>query len=79
MSAFKRWLPLVGSAVLVFVVVLRALGQTELAGVVEGIAGVLGITDRSPVTLGEVTAAVAAATGIVLKIVSEFRKAKENQ
>jgi hypothetical protein len=75
-SSIKRWVPLVGSAVLVAVVTLRLLGQTELAGVVESLAGVLGLTQQSPVSGTEVTAALAAAVGIALKLIAEFKRAK---
>ena len=77
MNQAKRWLPLAGSAVLVTVVVLRLLGQTEAAGVVEMIANATGISAQSPVSAGELAAGIAAGLGIVLKVISEVQKARQ--
>lgn len=72
----KRWLPLAGTAVLALAVVLRVLGYGDAATAIEGVGGTLGVTAQSPVGIGELTAAVAAVTGVVLKVVSEVRKAR---
>jgi hypothetical protein len=74
MPHLKRWLPLVGSALLVLVVVLRLLGQTALASAVEAIGSTIGITTQSPVSSAEVMAAVTALVGIILKIRAEIAK-----
>ena len=76
MPFLKRWLPLIGSAVLVAVVVLRLLGQTALAGAVETVGSVTGVITSSPVSPAELLAALTALFGIVRKIWSEIQKAR---
>jgi hypothetical protein len=76
MKTLKTWAPLIGSAALVGVVVLRMLGQTEAADAVAGIAGVLGLDVKSPVSLVELTTAIAAGTGIVLKVKAKVDEAR---
>lgn len=75
-KGLRTWAPVIGSSLLVAVVALRALGYTEAASAVEGLGGAVGITEQSPVGLGELTAAGAALTGIVLKLRSAVRKAR---
>lgn len=76
MPIVKKFAPLIGSAVLVGAVVLRALGQTEAAGAVEAIGSAVGLTVQSPVSAAEFAAAFAALSGIVLKIRAEIAKTK---
>jgi hypothetical protein len=76
MPFLKRWMPLVGSAVLVLVVVLRLLGQTALASVVEAIGSTLGVTTQSPVSSAEVIAALTALVGIIRKINAVIRQVR---
>lgn len=73
---FKRYVPLLGSAVLVSVVLLRLFGYDQAAGAVESVGGIVGVTQQSPVGMGELVAAVAALAGIVLKVKSEVDKAR---
>jgi len=76
MPFLKRWMPIIGSAVLVLIVVLRLLGHTALASAVEAIGSTVGITTESPVSSAEVIAALTALFGIVRKIAIEIRKAR---
>jgi hypothetical protein len=78
LPALKRYGPLVGSTVLVAVVILRLLGYGEAAQAVESVGGVVGVTQQSPVGIGELTAAAATLTGIVLKFISVIRKSRAN-
>lgn len=73
----KRWAPLAGTAVLVAVVLLRLFGFEQGAAMVEGVGGAVGVTDDSAVGLGELTAAITALVGIVLKVRSQARKARD--
>lgn len=75
----KRWVPLAGTAVLVSAVVLQVLGYGDVAKNLLSIAGAVGLSDQSAVPVGELAAAAAALTGIVLKIRSQIQKAKEAQ
>jgi hypothetical protein len=70
----RRWLPLIGAAILATIVLLRALGWTEAAAMIETIVGTVGLTKDSPVSVSELLAAVAAVTGIALKIRAEIKK-----
>ena len=76
MPFIKRWLPLIGSAVLVLIVVLRLLGQTAVAGAVETVGSVTGVTTSSPVSPAELIAALTALFGIVRKVWAEIQKAR---
>ena len=76
MPFLKRWTPLIGSAVLVVVVVLRLLGQTGLASAVEAVGSTIGITTQSPVSSTEVIAALTALFGIVRKLISVAQAAR---
>lgn len=76
MPTLKKYAPLVGSAVLVSVVVLRLMGYVQAAAAVETLGGVVGVTQQSPVGVGELVAAGAALTGIVLKVKAEVQKAR---
>lgn len=72
----KRYLPLAGSAVLVTVVLLRLFGYGQAAAAVETVGGIVGVTQQSPVGVGELAAAIAAASGVVLKVIAEVKKAR---
>jgi len=73
---FKRYVPLIGSAVLVTVVLLRLFGYEQAAGAIESVGGAVGVTQQSTVGVGELVAAGAALAGIVLKVKSEVDKAR---
>ena len=72
---FKRYLPLVGSVVLVAVVALRWLGYGDAAAAIESVGGAVGVTNQSEVGVGELTAAAATLAGLVLKFKSMYDKA----
>lgn len=76
MARIKRWLPLLGVLLLAAVVVMRAFGLEGYAAALEQIGGLTGLSAQSPVGLGELAAAAAALTGVVLKVRAEWRKAK---
>jgi hypothetical protein len=76
MPALKRYAPLVGSAVLAVVVLLRTLGYPELALALESLGGAIGLDEKSPVGYAELAAAGAALAGVVLKIRAELKKAR---
>jgi hypothetical protein len=71
----KRWGPLVGSAILVATVVLQAFGQTQIAQALTSIGGFLPSTDGG-ITAGELAAAIAAGTGLFLKIKALIKAAQ---
>ena len=75
MTWIRRWAPVIGSLVLVASVGLRLAGKNEAAGAIEGLGSVLGLTSQSSISVAEIAAATAAGTGVVIKIVSEVRKA----
>ena len=77
MPHVKRYAPLIGSALLVASVVLRALGNMDAADAVDAIGKATGVSAQSPVSAVEFGAAAAALAGIVLKLSGEFRKARE--
>ena len=70
----KRYLPLIGVAFFVATVALRFAGQNEAADTLLGVGGAIGANDASPVSLAELTAAVTAGAGVVLKVISEVKK-----
>lgn len=76
MPAVKRYAPLIGSAVLAISVVLRLFGQNEVADGITTLGGLVGVTQQSQIPVGEIAAACAALTGVVLKVVSEVKKAR---
>lgn len=75
MQNMRRWLPLLGVAVLGGTVALRALGLDGYAAALEQVGGLTGVSSQSPVGLGELAAATAALTGVVLKVRAEWKKA----
>lgn len=74
--SIRRWAPLIGVALLASAVILRALGLEDMARLLEGIGGVTGLSEQSPVGLGELAAAVAAVVGVALKIAAVLRQAR---
>lgn len=72
----KRWLPLIGSAVVLSTVVLRAFHQPGLADAVDGLANMLGLTKVSIIDPVLITSAATGLVGIALKIKSEISKAR---
>jgi len=75
MQKMRRWLPLLGVLVLAVTVILRAFGLDGYAAALEQVGGLTGLSSQSPVGLGELTAAAAALTGVVLKVRAEWKKA----
>jgi len=75
-AGFKRWAPLLGTALLASVVVLRLFGMNEAATTVESLGGATGLSAQSPVGYGELIAAGAALAGVGLKVRSEWKKAR---
>lgn len=51
--AIRTWSPIIGGAVLIVVTILHFAGQHDAAGTLLQIAGLVGLTEASPVTLGE--------------------------
>ena len=74
-KALKRWLPVVGTGVLVASVILRLAGLDDLAGPLQAIGEATGITADSAVPLDVLAAAAAGLAGIVMKIWSQWNKA----
>lgn len=71
LTAFKRYGPLVGSAALVLAAVLRFTGNADLASVLSNLGGLLG----SGIPAGEISAAVLAGGGLILKFISLYKDA----
>lgn len=76
MKSVKRWVPLIGVAVLVAAELLKVFGQADAAQALTTLGGLLGFEDGSGIPKGEIAAAVAAGTGLVLKIASLLRAAR---
>jgi len=76
MLALRRWIPLVAVLVLAVGAILRALGQFGLADAFEALATFLGPDKTLAI---EVTAAVGAIIGVLLKLVSIFREIREGE
>jgi hypothetical protein len=77
MKSIKRWLPLIGTAVLAGTVVLRAFGQDDVAKAVETVGGLVGAVPEDPtVSYAELAAAAAGVAGVFLKVRGEYRKAR---
>jgi hypothetical protein len=70
----RRYGPLVGVALLAGVVILRALGLEEWASAISVLGVVTGLSEQSPVGMGELAAAIGAAVGVGLKLRSQWRK-----
>lgn len=79
MPWLKRWLPLLGTFVLAISALLEAFGLSEVAKIVTTLGGIVGATQASTVTGPEIAAAVAAITGVLLKVYSELRKAQDGR
>jgi hypothetical protein len=67
----KRWLPLIGTAIVAGSVVARALGFTEVSDLLDLVGSLTGASAQSLIGV----AAVASLVGVVLKLISEARKA----
>lgn len=70
MSGLLKWGPLVGSAALVAAAVLEATGQAGLAAAIRTLGGLLG----SSIPVGEIGAAVLAGTGVIRKLIAEYKR-----
>ena len=75
MDGLKRWLPLIGSAVLALAVVARLSGQEDAARAIEVVANLLGLSGASAISGAELAAAATVIFGIVRKVRAEVRKA----
>ena len=74
MKRFKRYAPLAGVAYIAAVTIGQAWGVDMSQ--VQTIGGLLQLDAASPVSAAELTAAAAALTGVVLKILSVVNRAK---
>lgn len=72
---FKRWLPLVGTAVVVASTVARATGNAEVAQAIDLVGSLTGATSQAGVTPTEIAGAVVAGTGVCLKLFAIVKKA----
>jgi len=79
MPWLKRWLPLMGTFVLAVSMLLEAFGLPEAAKVLTTLGGIVGANQASTVTGPEFAAAVAAISGVALKVYSELRKAQDGK
>lgn len=75
LSFIKRWGPVAGSVALVGSVVARIFGHADVANSLSSVGGLLG-TD---LPLGDLVAAAAVTTGVVLKVKSQIKKAVEGE
>ena len=73
MPKLKRWGPLLGVAILVGATVARAVGREDVAQSFDLVGSLTGLGAQSPVSATEITGAVAAAAGLILKIVAVVR------
>lgn len=71
----KRWLPLVGTAVVVASTVARFTGNAEVAQAIDLVGSLTGATGEAGVTQTEIAAAVAAGIGVSLKLFAIVKKA----
>jgi hypothetical protein len=76
-DSLKRWGPLAGSAVLAIAVILRMLGLGDVAGVLEFVGSFLGVPADFVAELVKLPAALAAITGVGLKLYSIYKEARE--
>ena len=74
LSFLKRYLPLAGVAFLAGSVALRYLGQEDVAKVVDQVGAGTGAVQASPISAAELSAAVAAAAGVILKVIAEAKR-----
>jgi hypothetical protein len=72
---FKRWLPLVGTAVVVASTVAKFTGNPEVAGAIDLVGTLTGATSQSGITPTEITGAVVAGAGVGLKLWAIVSKA----
>lgn len=77
MKSLRRWLPLIGVFVLAGSTLLRALGHSDLAVLVEGAGGLAGA--EAPPATAEVIAAAAALFGASIKLWNSLRETLEKE
>lgn len=77
MELLKRWGPLAGTVVLIATVVLRAFGLDDAAKALDLVGSITGLSGQSSVSATELTAAAAALTGVVLKVLAQVAKARQ--
>lgn len=75
MPKLKRWLPLIGTANLVIIALLRVLGYHEQAQALSTLGGLFGLDGVSAVPAGEITSLVLSGAGIAAKVKAEVKKA----
>jgi hypothetical protein len=64
----KRWLPLVGTVVVVASTVAKFTGNADVAQAIDLVGTLTGATGQAGVTPTEIAGAVAAGTGVALKV-----------
>lgn len=79
MQGLKRWAPVIGSALLAAPILLRIVGQDHAAQAVETVGGLTGYTDEAGISQAELAGAIAAVTGVALKVRSQVQKARTNK
>lgn len=72
----RRWLPLIAVAYIAVIIIAQALGFTEFAAAVRNVGSLVGIESHSPISPTEFAAAVAALSGVVLKVLRTFNLIK---
>lgn len=75
MPKLKRWLPLIGTANLVIIALLRVLGYHEQAQALSTLGGLFGLDGVSAVPAVEITSLVLSGAGIAAKVKAEVKKA----
>jgi len=75
-NTVKKWLPLVGSFVVLSTVVMRYLGHAGTADAIDSVAKAIGLTNASVVDVTLVLGAVAGLVGQGLKVWAEIQKAR---
>lgn len=77
MPFLKRWLPVLGTALVAGGVIARAWGREDIAKAIDVVGSVTGASGAAGVTPTEIGAAVVAVTGVVLKVISQVNKARQ--
>lgn len=75
MRTIRRWVPLIGTALVCGAVIARTLGYELFATAAEQVGSLTGASGQSAVSPVEVSAALAGLSGVVLKVVAQVRKA----
>lgn len=75
MKNLFKYGPLVGSALLVAGAVLEATGQADLAAALKSFGGIFG----SAVPAGDIAGAVLAGTGVVRKVIAEWKRIQSGE